>query len=429
MPKKTRKEIAVIILAAGKSTRMNSETPKVLHKLCGRPMLGYVLDLVSALKPKQVVAVLGYKQELVREFIPRGIKIVIQKKLIGTADAVKVGLSALKGFSGTVLVLYGDNPLLKKETLKKLLEYHWENNVDATLLTAQLKEPAGYGRIIRDKYSSICGVVEEKDADEVQKDIKETNTGIMVFKKEKLLANIGLIRPNNRKKEYYLTDLIEIFAKKNYLVDGLKIKDTQEALGINTRAELAKANNLMQKIINDRIMQDGVTIVDPLSTFINFGTKIGKDTVIYPFTVIERDVKIGKHCFLGPFAHLREGVVLGDDVTAGNFVEMVRSRIGNKTFVKHFSYLGDSSVGANVNIGAGTVTANFDGKNKNYTQIKDNVNIGSDTVIVAPAKIGKFAVTGAGSVVTKDIPDKAVVVGVPARILRKPDCRQAGEAK
>ncbi|MBU4252085.1 MAG: NTP transferase domain-containing protein [Candidatus Omnitrophica bacterium] len=419
MPKRIKKEIAVIILAAGKSTRMKSELPKVLHPLCGRPMLGYVLDLVTSLKPAQVVAVLGYKQELVRKIIPKGIKIAIQKKLSGTADAVKVGLSVLRGFKGTVLVLYGDNPLLKKETLKKLLDYHLENNVDATLLTAQLKTPAGYGRIMRDKYFSICGIVEEKDADEVQKDIKEINTGIMAFKKEKLSANLGSIRPNNRKKEYYLTDIIEIFAKKNYLVDGLKIQDTGEALGINTRAELAKANCLMQKTINDKLMQEGVTIIDPPSTFIDFGTKIGKDTVIYPFTVIQRGVKIGKRCFVGPFAHLREGVGLGDGVVAGNFIEMVRSRIGSKTLIKHFSYLGDSSVGANVNIGAGTVTANFDGKNKNYTVIKDNVNIGSDTVIVAPVRIGKFAVTGAGSVVTRNIPDKAVVAGVPARILKQ----------
>jgi len=419
MSKRIKKEIAVIILAAGKSTRMKSELPKVLHQLCGRPMLGYVLDLVTDLKPAQVVVVLGYKQELVRKFIPKGIKIAIQKKLMGTADAVKVALAALKGFKGTVLILYGDNPLLKKQTLAKLLDYHLKNDVDATLLTAQLKKPSGYGRIMRDKYSSICGIVEEKDADELQKDIKEINTGIMAFKKEKLLANLGAIRPNNRKKEYYLTDIIEIFAKKNYLVDGLKIQDTQEALGINTRVQLAKANALMQKTINDKLMQDGVTIIDPPSTFINFGTKIGKDTVIYPFTVIERDVKIGKRCFVGPFAHLREGVGLQDDVTAGNFIEMVRSRIGTKTLVKHFSYLGDCSVGSKVNIGAGTVTANFDGKKKNYTLIKDNVNIGSDTVIVAPVKIGKFAITGAGSVVTRNIPDKAVVVGVPARILRK----------
>jgi len=422
-----KNNIAVIILAAGKSTRMRSETPKVLHNLCGRPMLGYVLDLVASLKPKQVVAVLGFKQELVRKIIPKGVGISVQKKLIGTADAVKTGLTALKGFKGTVLVLYGDNPLLKKETLKKILDYHIENNVDATLLTAQLKKPSGYGRIMRDKYFSICGIVEEKDADEVQKDIKEINTGIMVFKKEVLAGNLKRIRANNRKKEYYLTDLIGILAKKNYLVDGVKVEDTREALGINTRAELAKANSLMQERVNEKLMQSGVTIIDPASTFINFGTKIGIDTVIYPFTVIERGVKIGKRCAVGPFAHLREGVELKDDVTAGNFIEIVRAKIGAKTLVKHFSYIGDSSVGSCVNIGAGTVTANFDGLRKNNTVIKDKANIGSDTVIVAPVQIGKSAVTGAGSVITKNIPDNTVVVGIPARILRKkPACRQAG---
>lgn len=417
--KNMNKDIAVIILAAGKSTRMKSDTPKVLHKLCGRPMLGYVLDQVAGLKPKQIVAVLGHKQELVRKIIPKGVKIAIQKKLIGTADAVKAGLSALKGFKGTVLILYGDMPLLKKETLKKLLEYHFENDVDATLLTGTLKKPFGYGRILRDKYFSVCGIVEEKDADEVQKDIKEINTGIIAFKKDKLEANLKYIRPNNRKKEYYLTDIIEILAKKDYLVDAVKVEDAQEALGINTHAELALANSLMQKAINDKFMQDGVMIVDPASAFISFGTKIGMDTVIYPFTVVESNVKIGKRCSVGPFAHLREGVELKDDVTAGNFIEMVRSRIGAKTFVKHFSYIADSSVGSRVNIGAGTVTANFDGIKKNHTIIENNVKIGSDTVIVAPAKIGKFAVTGAGSVITKNIPDRTVVVGVPARILKK----------
>jgi len=414
-----KNDIAVIILAAGKSTRMKSKMPKVLHNLCGRPMLGYLLDLVASLKPKQVVAVLGYKQELVRKVIPKGIKIAIQRKLIGTADAVKVGLSALKGFRGTILVLYGDNPLLKKDTLKKLLDYHIKNNVDATLLSAQLNKPSGYGRIIRDKYFSICGIVEEKDADEVQKDIKEINTGIMVFKKESLAANLKYIRAANRKKEYYLTDVIGILAGKDYLVDAVKAEDAGEALGINTRVELAKANYIMRRRINDKFMRDGVTIVDPDSTFINFGTKIGMDTVIYPFTVIERDVKIGKRCLVGPFAHLREAVRLGNNVTAGNFIEMVRAKIGAKTFVKHFSYIGDSSVGASVNIGAGTVTANFDGLKKNYTIIKDKVNIGSDTVIVAPVRIGKSATTGAGSVITKNIPDNTVVAGVPARILRK----------
>ncbi|MDD5060432.1 MAG: NTP transferase domain-containing protein [Candidatus Omnitrophica bacterium] len=414
-----KKELAVIILAAGKSTRMKSDLPKVLHPICARPMLGYVLDLVKSLKPKQVVAVLGHKQELVRKIIPSGVKIAIQKKLIGTAEAVKTGLSALKSFKGTVLVLYGDTPLLKKETIKKLLDYHLENEIDATLLTAYLKKPSGYGRIQRDKYFSISSIVEEKDADEAQKEIKEINTGIMVFKKETLESNLKYIRPNNRKKEYYLTDIIEILAKRNRLVDGIKAEDAKEVLGINTRAELASANAIVKKNINEKFMNNGVTILDPESTFISFGTKIGVDTVIYPFTVIERGVRIGKRCSVGPFAHLRDNVELKDDVTAGNFIEMVRAKIGSKTFVKHFSYIGDSFVGSNVNIGAGTVTANFDGVNKNNTVIKDNVKIGSDTIIVAPARIGKSAVTGAGSVITKNIPDNAVAVGVPARILKK----------
>ena len=414
-----KKDLAVIILAAGKSTRMKSDLPKVLHPICSRPMLGYVLDLVNSLKPEQVVAVLGHKQELVRKIIPSGVKIAIQKKLIGTADAVKTGLSALKSFKGTVLVLYGDTPLLKKETIKKLLDYHLENEIDATLLTAYLKKPSGYGRIQRDKYFSISSIVEEKDADEAQKEIKEINTGIMVFKKETLESNLKYIRPNNRKKEYYLTDIIEILAKRNQLVDGIKAEDAKEALGINTRAELASANAIVKKNINEKFMNNGVTIIDPESTFISFGTKIGADTVIYPFTVIERGVRIGKRCSVGPFAHLRDNVELKDDVTAGNFIEMVRAKIGSKTFVKHFSYIGDSFVGSNVNIGAGTVTANFDGVKKNNTVIKDNVKVGSDTIIVAPARIGKSAVTGAGSVITKNIPDNAVAVGVPARILKK----------
>jgi bifunctional UDP-N-acetylglucosamine pyrophosphorylase/glucosamine-1-phosphate N-acetyltransferase len=414
-----KEDIAVIILAAGKSTRMNSQTPKALHGICGRPLLAYIFDLVASLKPKKVVAVLGFKHEMVRRVVPSGVKVAVQNKMLGTADAVKTGLKALKGFSGNVLVLCGDCPLLKKETLKKLLDYHSGGETDATLLTAQLEKPAGYGRIIRDKRFSVCGIVEEKDADEVQKEIKEINTGIIVFKKKSLEGNLKHIRNNNRKKEYYLTDIIAILAKKGLLVDAVKADDPGEVMGINTRAELSRADAVMRQRINDALTQKGVTIIDPASTFISFGTKIGSDTVIYPFTVIESNVKIGKRCSLGPFAHLREGVELKDDVTAGNFIEMSRSRIGPGTFVKHFSYIGDSFLGSRVNIGAGTVTANFDGRNKNKTVIKDNASIGSDTIIVAPAVIGRGAVTGAGSVIKKNIADNSVVAGVPARFLKK----------
>ena len=413
--------LAVIILAAGKSTRMKSDAPKVLHPVCGRPCLSYVLDLVSALRIKNIIAVLGHKHQDVKKLLKPGIKVVIQKRLLGTADAVKEAMPLLKNFKGTVLVLYADNPLLKKETIKKLLEHHIKNNLDATLLTAKMDKPAGYGRVLRDKYASICGIVEEKDADDFQKDIQEINTGIICFNKDRLLDSLKHVRPNNRKKEYYLTDTIGILYKKGFLLDSVKINDINEALGINSRGDLAKANSIMQKRINEELMQNGITIVDPDSTFIGFGAKIVPDTTIYPFTVIERDVRIGKRCFIGPFVHLREGTVLSDDIMAGNFLEVVRSKISSGTLLKHVGYIGDSQIGRMVNIGAGTVIANFDGRKKNITVIKDKAFIGCDTVLVAPVKIGKSARTGAGCVVTKnkDVCDGTTVVGVPARPLRK----------
>ena len=384
-------------------------------------MFGYVLDLVSALKIKKVIAVLGHKQQEVKKLLKPGIKVVIQKRPLGTADAVKQAMPLLRNFRGTVLVLYADNPLLKKETLRELLAYHIKNNLDATLLTAKLDKPAGYGRVLRDKYASICGIVEEKDADDFQRDIQEVNTGIICFHKDRLLDSLKYVRPNNRKKEYYLTDTIAILYKRGFILDSVKINDISEALGINSRSDLAKANSIMQKRINEELMQNGITIVDPDSTFIGFGAKIGRDTTIYPFTVIERGVRIGKGCFIGPFVHLREGTVLSDGVVAGNFLEVVRSKISSGTYLKHLGYIGDARIGRQVNIGAGTVIANFDGRKKNITVIKDKAFIGCDTVLVAPVKIGKAARTGAGCVVTKNknVADNTTVVGVPARPLKK----------
>ncbi len=413
------KDIAVIILAAGKGERMHSAIPKVLHNLCGRPMLGYVLELARSLKPKKIIAVLGYKHGLVKKTLSLGVDTVIQGRLKGTADAVKQALPKLKGFRGTLLVLYGDTPLLKKENVDKLLKQHIENNLDATLLTANMDKPKGYGRILRDKYSSIYGITEEKDADDFDKEIKEVNTGIICFNKVSLEAALMKVRPNNRKNEYYLTDVIKVLYKDGKLIEGVKISDIREALGINSRTELAQANTIMQQRINETLMQGGVTIVDPRSTFISYGVKIDSESVIYPFTVIESDVKIGKRCCVGPFAHLRQGTRLLDDVTLGNFIETTRTKIGSQTFAKHFSYLGDAHIGAKVNIGAGTVIANFDGCNKHNTVIKDNALIGSDTVLIAPVEVGRHAVTGAGSVVLKNIPDNQKAVGVPARILKK----------
>ncbi|MCX5713450.1 MAG: NTP transferase domain-containing protein [Candidatus Omnitrophica bacterium] len=414
------RDIAVIILAAGKGERMKSAMPKVLHPVCARPMLGYVLDLVKGLKVSRAVAVLGHKYEEVKKILDPGIKIVIQKGLRGTGDAVRQCEKALKGFNGMVLVLYGDTPLLKPETIRQLLAHHRQAKPAATLLTVNTTDPAGYGRIIRDKYSTISGIAEDKDADDYQKTIQEINTGIICFDKDALFGALRKIRPNNAKKEYYLTDVIALLYKGNRIIENISIKDTHEALGINSRKELALANRIMQKRINDRFMQDGISIIDPDSAFISFGTKIGADSTIYPFTVIERDVKIGKSCSVGPFVHLREGTLLEDNTVVGNFIEIVRSRIGKRTLVKHFSYIGDALIGKDANIGAGTVTANFNGTKKNITVIKDKAFIGSDTVLVAPVKIGRGAKTGAGSVVTSrhNVADNTVVAGVPARRLK-----------
>jgi bifunctional UDP-N-acetylglucosamine pyrophosphorylase / glucosamine-1-phosphate N-acetyltransferase len=416
-----KNKIAAIILAAGKGERMKSPLAKVLHQVCSRPMLGYVLDLVKELKIKDFVVVLGYKHEEVKKILERTAKTARQKKILGTGDAVKQALPALRGFKGTVVVLYGDNPLLKKETIEKMVGYHLENKAAATLLVARLEDPCGYGRILRDKYNCLCGIVEDKDADDFQKEIKEINTGILCFDKDKLAESLKRVLPNNAKKEYYLTDVIDILYKKGELVQTVLVVDPNEALGINSRVELAAANQIMQRRINEAYMKEGVTIVDPETAWISFGTRIGCDSTIYPFTVIEKNVKIGKSCSIGPFAHLRPGVELEDNVAVGNFIEISRSKLSVNARAKHFGFIGDAEIGESVNIGAGTVTANYDGKNKNKTLIKKNAFIGSDTVLVAPICIGRGAKTGAGSVVTsnRNVPDNAVVVGVPARQLKR----------
>ncbi|RJO64624.1 MAG: bifunctional N-acetylglucosamine-1-phosphate uridyltransferase/glucosamine-1-phosphate acetyltransferase [Candidatus Omnitrophota bacterium] len=416
-----KKEWIAIILAAGQGTRMKSGIPKVLHSVCGRPMLAYVLDSVQGLAFKKIIAVVGYKSGQVEQALPSGTTVVKQGKLLGTGDAVKKALNAARGFKGSVLVLYGDNPLLQKETIKKLMQRHTQAKACATLLVAKVEKPEGYGRILRDKYQSIYGIIEDKDADDFQKEIKEVNTGIVCFKASLLAAALVTIRPGNAKKEYYLTDCIEALYKKRQVIEHQLLADIQEGLGINSRLDLAKANKIMQKRINERLMEAGVTIIDPENTLISYGTVIGPDTVIYPFTAIEKNVKIGKRCLIGPFIHVREGTVLEDGVQVGNFLEISRAKIASGSTAKHFGYLGDVKIGKGANIGAGTVTANFDGRNKHTTIIKDKAFIGSDTVLVAPVTVGRGSKTGAGSVVTKlhNVRDGVTVVGIPARPLPK----------
>jgi len=398
---------------------MKSETPKVMHPLCGRPMVSYVLDLAKALKVATMLVVVGHKRERLQEVLSGyKAKAVHQDKLLGTADAIKRCESALKNFSGNLLVLYGDQPLLCKETLASLIQKHEDSNAAATVLTAYVDNPFGYGRIIRDNFGRVKAIVEEKDASEEERALTEINTGIICFKKQLLFKAIAGIKPNNAKKEYYLTDAIRIMFEAGLAIESFILKgDARQAQGINTRIDLAQAQNIMRQRILEKYMLDGVGIIDPQTTFIDYGVTIGQESVIYPFTVIEKDVIIGKLCQIGPFCHLRPGTVIEDTATIGNFTEVTRSKIGKGSFMKHFSYLGDTSTGKNVNIGCGTVVANFDGRHKQQTIIGDGAFIGSDTVLRSPVKIGKYAITGAGAVVTKDVKDGTVVVGVPAKEL------------
>lgn len=416
------KTFKAIILAAGKGVRMNSGMPKVMHSICAKPMLKFVLDSVKALKIKDIIVVVGLGADLVKSILDKDIKIAVQRKPLGSGDAVKAASGKIKG-SGNCLVLNGDSPLINSETLKNLMQAHLKNEASCTFLTANADNPKGYGRVVRDNYSKVIRIGEDLDIAATQRQINEINVGAYCFKAADLLKALAKIKSNNKKKEFYLTEIIEILISMGAKTETFLTEDKTEALGINTREDLALANEIMRARILNNCMASGVTIVNPQMTFIYPDVAIGKDTIVYPFSVIESSVIIGKNCSIGPFCHLRPGAKIEDGVCIGNFVEVSRSKIGKETLVKHFSFLGDAQIGKNVNIGAGVVTANYDGKNKNLTKIEDGAFIGSDTILVAPIKIGKKAITGAGCVVTKgkDIPNGKTALGVPARIVVKKD--------
>jgi bifunctional UDP-N-acetylglucosamine pyrophosphorylase/glucosamine-1-phosphate N-acetyltransferase len=414
------KDLVAIVLAAGKGERMKSGLPKVLHEVCGRPIISYVLDSLRQINIRTTFVVVGYKKERLIPHLGRA-GIVIQKKPLGTADAVGAAKTKLRNFKGTLLVIAGDAPLIRGATLKELIAAHRGSGSVATVLTAKMDNPSGYGRVVRDRSNRVIKICEETDLDERSRQIKEINSGIYCFESDRLFAGLNKIKLNSRKKECYLTDIIAIMAERREKISTFMVKDSSEAMGINTRRGLARANGILKDKFMDKLMESGVTVVDPRTTYIEMPVDIGQDTIIFPFTMIEKNVIIGKNCRIGPFCHLREGSIIQDDVELGNFVELVRSRIGEASKAKHLSYLGDTIVGENVNIGAGTIVANFDGKKKNKTVIEDGAFIGSGSILIAPVKVGKKATTGAGAVVTPNhnVPAGKTVVGLPARLLEK----------
>ena len=365
--------------------------------------------------------VVGHKAEAVKAAVAGRAEIVVQERLLGTADAVRTCQAYFKGARGTVLVMCGDTPLLDKSVVRMLVKAHARSGAACTVLAANLDEPSGYGRIIRDHSGEFVAIREDKDASVEEKKVPEINTGVYCFNAKRLFDSINRIPVNTKKKEFYLTDIIELFCKKGLKVRAVTTNDWTATLGINTRKDLALAEALKREKILLQLMSSGVTIMDPATTYIEDGVSIGRDTVIYPCTYIHGGVRIGKHCSVGPFARLRPGTRLADHVSIGNFAEVSRSKLGEGVTMKHFSFLGDSEVGRKANIGCGAVTANYDGKNKNKTLIGPGAFIGCDAVMVAPVKVGQGAVVGAGSVVTagKNVPAYSVAIGIPARVIKK----------
>ncbi|MBU4312345.1 MAG: NTP transferase domain-containing protein [Candidatus Omnitrophica bacterium] len=416
------RNVAAVILAAGEGTRMRSSLPKALHPICGKPMIKYLVDNIRSIGIKNIIVIVGHRSNLVKKELD-GVECIKQDKLLGTGDAVAKAKTALLKDKkiDSVLISCGDVPLLKPETLKKIIGRHVSTRSACTLLVSTLKNPTGYGRIMRSSNDRIAKIIEELDASIYEKVVEEINVGVYCFNKDLLFEALGKIKPNNKKKEYYLTDTIDVLARSNAIVDSVSTDDTEEFLGVNTRKDLIEAEMVVRRRILDRLMRRGVSVIDPNNTYIEEGVEIKKDTIIYPYTFIDSNVKIGSECSIGPFARLRSGTVVDDGAGIGNFVEIVRSRIGKNTKVRHQCYIGDTVIGKGVNIGAGTIVANYDGKRKNKTVIEDNAFIGTGTILIAPVRIGKGAITGSGSVVTRNhnVPAGKTVVGVPARILRK----------
>jgi bifunctional UDP-N-acetylglucosamine pyrophosphorylase/glucosamine-1-phosphate N-acetyltransferase len=414
-------KLCVIILAAGEGKRMKSALPKVLHDVAGRPMLHFVLDAARTLKSQKTIVVLSPKRPQVRQVLDKKVSVVFQKEPLGTADAVMSALKAIPEDARDVVVLYGDTPLIKPETVQALYRAHTGSGASCTVLTTFLNDPRGYGRVLRNEAGGFLAIVEEKDADLSQKSVREINTGLYCFQRGDLLEGLRHVRPAPTTGEYYLTDVLGWLFASNRKVETALAEDPQEVLGVNSRRELREASDVIRFRVLESFEEKGVVIEDPKTTFIDPGVVIGEGTRIQPFCYIEKDVVIGRDCSIGPFCRLRPGTVLADGVAVGNFAEIKNSTLGEESVMHHVGYLGDAKVGRRVNIGAGTVVANFDGHKKSLTVIKDQAFIGSDAVLIAPVVIGKKAVVGAGSVVTRgrDVADGTVVAGVPARVLKK----------
>ena len=432
-----------VILAAGQGTRMKSKLYKVLHSVCGKPMVLHVLEQVSSLKVEETVTIVGHGAEKVQAELGSKTKFALQSEQLGTAHAVMQAEEILGDKQGTTFVICGDTPLIKAETMEALIKQHESQGAKATILTARIDDPTGYGRIIRNSEGFVEKIVEHKDASEEERKVTEINTGTYCFDNAALFAALKNVSNDNVQGEYYLPDVIEILKAQGDIVTAYQTDDFEETLGVNDRIALSQAEKIMRKRINTEHMRNGVTLIDPEQTYIESGVQIGQDTIIYPGSVIKAGTKIGNDCVIGPntevgncevgnntvirqsvaydsyigsevaigpFAHIRPQSQIEDEVKIGNFVEIKKSTFGKGSKVSHLSYIGDAEVGSDVNIGCGSITVNYDGKNKFKTIIGDNVFVGCNSNLVAPVNVGRGAYIAAGSTITKDVPEEALSI-------------------
>ncbi|MDL2031757.1 bifunctional UDP-N-acetylglucosamine diphosphorylase/glucosamine-1-phosphate N-acetyltransferase GlmU [Bacillus subtilis] len=442
-----------VVLAAGQGTRMKSKLYKVLHPVCGKPMVEHVVDEALKLSLSKLVTIVGHGAEEVKKQLGDKSEYALQAEQLGTAHAVKQAQPFLADEKGVTIVICGDTPLLTAETMEQMLKEHTQREAKATILTAVAEDPTGYGRIIRSENGAVQKIVEHKDASEEERLVTEINTGTYCFDNEALFRAIDLVSNDNAQGEYYLPDVIEILKNEGETVAAYQTGNFQETLGVNDRVALSQAEQFMKERINKRHMQNGVTLIDPMNTYISPDAVIGSDTVIYPGTVIKGEVQIGEDTIIGPhteimnsaigsrtvikqsvvnhskvgndvnigpFAHIRPDSVIGNEVKIGNFVEIKKTQFGDRSKASHLSYVGDAEVGTDVNLGCGSITVNYDGKNKYLTNIEDGAFIGCNSNLVAPVTVGEGAYVAAGSTVTEDVPGKALAIA-RARQVNKDD--------
>lgn len=445
--------VFAVILAAGQGTRMKSKLYKVLHPVCGKPMVQHVVDHIQTLDVNRIVTVVGHGAEKVQLQLGDKSEYVLQAEQLGTAHAVQQAEEILGNEEGTTLVVCGDTPLIRPETMQALFEHHQAKNAKATILTAIAENPTGYGRILRGENGQVEQIVEQKDASAEQQLVKEINTGTYCFDNKLLFETLKLVKNDNAQGEFYLPDVIEILQKQGDIVEAYVTDDFEETLGVNDRVALSQAETLMRARINEKHMRNGVTIIHPETTYISADAVIGRDTIIQPGSMIEGATVIGEDCIIGPntqiadsrigdrttvhssvvresaiaedtaigpYAHIRPLSEIGSHVKIGNFVEVKKSKLDNDTKVSHLSYIGDAEIGRNVNIGCGSITVNYDGKNKFKTIIEDDVFVGCNTNLVAPVKVGKGSFIAAGSTITKEVPEDALAIA-RARQENKPN--------